>query len=378
MTPDRVLEEKALIVCVGSGGVGKTTVAAALGLAAALAGRKVLVLTIDPARRLADAMGLAAVGSQEVRVPLPDAPGELWALMLDTRSTFDDLVRRISPNEETRERIFGNRIYQVISDGFASSQEYMATEKLYDVVSSRRYDLVVLDTPPVKNALDFLEAPGRLARFLDRHIVRWFMTPYDESRVFGKVIVGTSGVVFRLLGVIFGREFLSELSTFFLSFRELYDGFRERHESVLRLFRDPRTGFVVVCAPNEPSVAVAGFFKEELKQRALPTCGFVVNRVHVASVEPLDTAGLLSDEARELSEDLPTGTAARLLARIHEAHGRLRDLRRQEAPFLDAVRRMVEPGIFYREIACLDEAVQDMAGLRLLLERLLEPSKKQV
>jgi hypothetical protein len=135
---------------------------------------------------------------------------------------------------------------------------------------------------------------------------------------------------------------------------------------------------VVVCAPNEPSVAVAGFFKEELKQRALPTCGFVVNRVHVASVEPLDTAGLLSDEARELSEDLPTGTAARLLARIHEAHGRLRDLRRQEAPFLDAVRRMVEPGIFYREIACLDEAVQDMAGLRLLLERLLEPSKKQV
>jgi anion-transporting ArsA/GET3 family ATPase len=256
-----------LIVCVGSGGVGKTTVAATIGLRAAREGRRVLVLTIDPARRLANALGLRRFGNEEARIDLNGARGELWAMMLDTRTTFDSLIGRVAPNVETRDRILGNDIYRNISDSFAGSQEYMATEQVYDVVSGGRYDLVVLDTPPVKNALDFLEAPGRLARFLDRRIMRWFLTPYDEARVFGRLLMGTSAVVFRLLGYVFGKEFLGDLSEFFVSFKDLYDGFRERHEAVVRLFHDPQTAFLVVCAPDQPSSEVACFFLDELGER---------------------------------------------------------------------------------------------------------------
>jgi anion-transporting ArsA/GET3 family ATPase len=174
-----------ILVCVGSGGVGKTSTAAALGLHEALAGRRVLVLTIDPARRLANALGLPSFGNEERRVPLEGiashdgaGAGELWACMLDARATFDGLIQRLAPDEAARDAIYGNRIYRVIADNFAGSQEYMATERLYDAWASGAWDLIVLDTPPVKNALDFLEAPGRLARFVDRQIVRWFLTPW--------------------------------------------------------------------------------------------------------------------------------------------------------------------------------------------------------
>lgn len=367
MTPEKLARERSLIVCVGSGGVGKTTTAAALGLGAALAGRRALVLTIDPARRLANALGLKSIGNEECRIELPDAPGELWALMLDTRSTFDDLIRRVSPDDETRERIFGNRVYQVVSDGFASSQEYMATEKLHDLVSSGRYDVVILDTPPVKNALDFLEAPGRLSRFLDRHIMRWFMTPYDESRVFGKVIVGTSGVIFRLLGVIFGREFLGEISSFFLAFRDLYDGFRERHEAVLALFCDSKTAFVVVCAPNEPSIHVAQFFQEELNKRKLPFAGVIVNQVHESTDREVHAEALLGQELLELSSDQPGHVSRSLIARLEAAHRRLRSVVKQEKPFLVAASALVDSSMFLCKVPRLDEPVQDIDGLRRLL-----------
>ena len=182
-----------LIICVGSGGVGKTTTAAAIGLQAAKEGRRVMVLTIDPARRLANALGLQQFGNEETRIELDEGvSGELWAMMLDTQSAFDGLIRRVSPDQETQDRILNNRVYRHISDSFGGSQEYMATEQLYDVVASDRYDLVVLDTPPVKNALDFLESPGRLVQFLDKRILSWFLAPYEEDRVFGRLFRGTS------------------------------------------------------------------------------------------------------------------------------------------------------------------------------------------
>jgi anion-transporting ArsA/GET3 family ATPase len=367
-SPEAMIRSSSLVVCVGSGGVGKTTTAAALGVAGALRGRKVLVLTIDPARRLADALGLEAAGNEEHQIPVAGAEGELWALMLDTRSTFDDLIRRIAPDEETRKRILENRIYQILSDGFASSQDYMATEKLYDVVAGGHYDLVVLDTPPVKNALDFLEAPGRLARFLDKHIVKWFLAPYDESRVFGRLLVGTSGVIFRLLGVVFGREFLGELSNFFQIFRDMYDGFRERHESVLKLFADAKTAFVVVCAPNEPSTTVAEFFETELRKRKLRLVGFIVNQVHEATDQEVSAHDVLGEVAAGLDGDLPQHTRASLLARLEAAHRRLRSVRKQERPFLDRVANFGGPGIFHCLVPRLDEPIRDLAGL-LLLER---------
>ena len=377
MNLETLVQKKRLIVCVGSGGVGKTTTAASIGLKAAVSGRRVLVLTIDPARRLANALGLSSFGNEVKRIDLPEAApgGELYALMLDTRTTFDDVIRRVSPDEETRARVLENSIYQIISDSFSSSQDYMAVEKLYDVWTSGQYDLVVLDTPPVKNALDFIEAPGRLARFLDRHIMKWFLRPYDENRVFGRVIVGTSGVVFRLLAVIFGREFLSELSLFFLAFRDLYDGFRERQEFVVKLFSDAQTAFLVVCAPNEASVEVASYFQVEFEKRELPYCGVIVNQVHCCTDLKASGRDLLSDEARHLSADLSPHVAGSLLARLEMAHQRLRTVMRQEERILLRILPLVPAeGILVR-IPRLNEPIQSMEGLRQLNEHLFFDSQ---
>lgn len=339
--PDLARSQR-LLVCVGSGGVGKTTTAAAIGLWAALEGRRVLVLTIDPARRLANSLGLNEIGNTEVRIPLerllPDgaAPpaGELWAMMLDPRSTLDDVIAKVARDARTRDAIFQNRIYRSIAGSFSGSQEYMATERLYDVYGSDRYDLIVLDTPPVKNALDFLEAPGRLARFLDRQVMKWFLSAEEEAPLGKRLMLNTTAVVYRLLGHIFGKEFLAELSAFFTLFRDLYDGMRERHESVGRIFGDARTTFVVVSAPTEPSVDVATFFLQELRSRHLRVGAVIVNQLHRARLLDPDVDALLGRKARELRPDL----APQLLARLGAAHRRLRDLAALEAHW---VRRLV-------------------------------------
>ncbi len=366
MRLDELVERQRLIVCVGSGGVGKTTSAAAIGLRAAMRGRRVLVLTIDPARRLANSLGLSEFGNTEVRIDLGalgssvNGTGELWAMMLDAPSTLDDVIRRVAKDDTTREAIFANKIYRHMSGSFSGSQEYMATERLYDVYGSDRYDLIVLDTPPVKNALDFLESPGRLARFLDRQIMKWFLTPYEEEKVFGKrLLMGTSAVVYRLLGHIFGREFLDELSVFFALFRDLYDGFRERHEAVGRLFAASTTSFLVVSAPTEPSVDVARFFLDELRTRKLPIGGVLVNQVHSASASVPDVDVLLGPTARQLD----SATAGPLLARLGSAHRRLRELAALEAERVAEVRRASGGSTWVCVVPRLPEEVHDLDGL---------------
>ncbi len=284
----RQLMRRELVVCVGSGGVGKTTVSAALALEAARLGRRTLVITIDPARRLANSLGLDELGNTETRIPdskwasVGVVPrGSLHAMMLDTRSTFDDLIRRVSPDAETRDRILNNRAYQHVNNTLANTRDYMASEKLYDVYTRGEYDLIVLDTPPMKNAIDFLESGSLLSRFLDEKIMRWFLTPYDESRVFRRrVMLGTGAIAFRLLGSIFGREFLDELSEFFLSFKDLYTGFRERSEKVSQLLADgERTLFAIVCSPRPTSIDEARFFHEQLAGRSHRGGVFIVNQV---------------------------------------------------------------------------------------------------
>ena len=363
-----IVMSQRLLICVGSGGVGKTTVAASLAVAAALAGRKVLVLTIDPARRLANSLGLQRFGNDEVRVPLEQAGetvagGELWAMMLDSRHAFDALITRLSRDPETRRRILENNVYRNIADSIAGSQEYMATEKLYDVVASGRYDLVVLDTPPVKNALDFLDAPGRLSRFLDKRIMKWFLEPYDEKRVFSRLMSGTSAVVFRLLGHIFGREFLQDISDFFLHFRDMYDGFRERHEAVVKMFHAPDTRFVVVCAPNEPSIEVAQFFLDEFRTRKLPGAGVIVNQVHPTSGAPLDPDEVLGSRATALSADLEPHTADRLLARLGAAHRRLRELSGIEDQQIRGIADRLDRAQHLWKVPRLETQVHDLRAL---------------
>jgi len=358
-----------LLVCVGSGGVGKTTTAASIGLWAALSGRRVLVLTIDPARRLANSLGLSEIGNTEVRIPLErlvgdgvvQNNGELWAMMLDPKSTLDDVISKVAKDSRTRDAIFQNRIYRSIAGSFSGSQEYMATERLYDVYGSGRYDLIVLDTPPVKNALDFLEAPGRLARFLDRQVMKWFLTS-EEDGPFGKrLMLSTSAVVYRLLGHIFGKGFLNELSVFFTLFRDLYDGMRERHEAVARIFGDAGTTFLVVSAPNEPSVDVANFFLQELRSRRLRIGAVVVNQLHRARLLNPDVDALLGRKAREIMPDL----APQMLARLGAAHRRLRELAALEAHW---VRHLANEGagVPMLEVDRQSGEVHDLAGLLAL------------
>lgn len=360
MTLDDLVRSRRLLVCVGSGGVGKTTTAAALALRGALVGRRALVLTIDPAKRLANSLGIQSFGNTEVRIHLPDAPGELWAAMLDAPSTLYDVIGRVAKDDAQRDAIYANKIFKNIAGSFSGSQEYMATERLYDASNSGRYDLIVLDTPPVKNALDFLDAPGRLARFLDRQIMKWFLTPYQEDRIFGKrLVLGTSAVVYRLLGNIFGKEFLEELSVFFTLFRDIYDGMRERHEAVSSLFGDVDTSFVVVSGPTEPSVDVASFFLDELASRRLPLGAVIVNQVHRCSPGAPDVEGLLGATAREIDSVV----AANVLARLGAAHRRLRDLAQLEAGWVAELKRSARLGLPFVEVPRRAGEVHDLGAL---------------
>lgn len=364
-----LLKPHKLIICVGSGGVGKTTTAAAIGLHAAHQGRRALVLTIDPARRLANSLGLNQFGNEEARIQLDgDVSGELWALMLDTRSTFDSLIDRVSPDQATKERIFNNRVYRHMSDSFGGSQEYMATEQLYEVVNSGKYDLVVLDTPPVKNALDFLESPGRLVRFLDKRIMSWFLAPKEESRMFGRIFRGTSAVVYKLLGYIFGREFLDELSEFLFIFRDLYDGFRERHEAVIQLFERDTTTFAVVCAPNDPSVKVAVYFLKELAERGMPCAGVLMNQMHPVLDQDIDPIHSLGEIARTHAGDLGEHTVNQFLARLGANHRRLIGLSRVEQALASQLKSMMREGQHMWQIPRLEGEVHDLDALARVFE----------
>ncbi len=378
---DRLIRERKLICCVGSGGVGKTTTAAAIALQAALRGRKVLVLTVDPARRLANSLGLSRFGNDETRIdlsplgpaPLGTEPGELWAMMLDQQKTFDDLIAKLAPDPVRRKSILENKIYRATADNISGSQDYMATEMLYDVVETGRYELVVLDTPPVKNALDFIEAPGRLARFLDKRVMKWFLTPYDREKVFGRLLMSTSAVVFRLLSYVFCREFLDDLAEYFQHFRDLYDGFRDRQEAVVRMFHDrQRTSFVVVCAPNGPSVEVADFFLDELRSRGMPNPGVIVNQRHEVIGEAIDAKTELGGLADELAHDLPPHTAASLLARLGAAHRRLRELARAEGALMGELRDHMQPTQRMWTVPRLEDEVNDLAGLATVGGHLFE------
>jgi anion-transporting ArsA/GET3 family ATPase len=274
------------------------------------------------------------------------------------------VISKASPNDEVRDRILESHIYRHMSDTFAGSQDYMATEKLYDLVNSGRYDLVILDTPPVKNALDFLESPGRLVNFLDERVMKWYLMPYDPKLIFGRrLMVGTSAVVFRLLSHVFGRDFLEDLGIFFKDFQELYEGFRERHDSVIEMLRAPSTHFLTVCAPTESSIDVAAFFQEELRRRNLPRAGVVVNQVHECAGASHDARDFLGDVAGNLSSDLSESVMGSVLARLGMAHRRLHDLARAEERLIEKVREVAVGGGFLRRVPRLEGQVHDLAAL---------------
>ncbi len=277
---DNLLRDHRVLICAGSGGVGKTTTAAAIALRAAQRGFRALVLTIDPARRLANALGLDGMSREEVTFSFPQG-GTLTAIMLDQKGAWDALIERHAPSDEIRQRILHNRFYQHLSQSFAGSQEYMAVEQLCELYETGRYDRIVVDTPPTRHALDFLEAPQRIADFLDRDVIRWFVRPYFAAGWNTLRFVNrTVGFLLRRLEQATGVSTLVEISDFFTSMAGLFENFEPRVRRVYHLLRAPETVFVLVASPEEQVLQEAEFFLEQIERLGVRLGAVVINRMH--------------------------------------------------------------------------------------------------
>lgn len=271
-----LVHDAEIIVTAGSGGVGKTTTAAALALEGARAGRRAVVVTIDPAKRLADALGLEGLSNTPSKIE-GDWPGELWAMMLDTKSTFDDLVVTHSTDPQQAERILGNRFYKNISGALSGTQEYMAMEKLYELHVTHDFDVVVVDTPPTRHALDFLDASRRLTRFLDHRLYRILMAPTRGLMKAANVAVQP---FVRTVSKVVGAEVLDDAVTFFTAFSGMEEGFKSRSNTVFELLASPRTAFVLVASPRRDTVTEADFFARRLAEAGIAVRALIVNRMH--------------------------------------------------------------------------------------------------
>jgi anion-transporting ArsA/GET3 family ATPase len=354
-----LLEGRRIVVCAGAGGVGKTTTAAAIAMGMAERGLKVAVITIDPAKRLANSLGLEELGN-EPRLVDParfggDISGELWALMLDSKRTFDSLIERLAPDAATRDEVLSNRIYQQLSGAVAGSQEFTAIAKLYELDQEGDYDLLVLDTPPSRNALDFLDAPRRLTGFFQGRAIKMFLRPAGLG---GRILGRGTGVVFGLLERITGVDLLHDLSVFFRALGGMIDGFTERARRVGALLEDPGTTFLIVTAPRHDPVEEAIYFHSKLADAGMPFGGLVVNRVHVAA-----EANGSPDLEAQLGEDLA--------ARVVTAADELAALAEREAANLERLRsRLGDPPTIV--VPELEGDIHDVEGLALVRGHLFE------
>ena len=319
---ESLLAAKEIVICCGSGGVGKTTTAAAAAaMAAARLGGKVLVITVDPARRLANALGLERFGNVETQVPPEtflaagvEPRGELWAAMLDTKQSWDELVRAHAPDAATRDAILANPLYENITGRFVQSHDYIAMERLYEIHASGRYDLIVVDTPPTRNAIDFLEAPERMADFFSSRLLRWLTVP-ARSRVF----TVASRPFYTVADRILGSQFLQDIAEFFLLFQTMYDGFVDRAKAVTRTLSDKRTAFVVVSTLEAAPVREAEFFIEALRDRHFSLGAVVLNKVLPSWFEDrkaTSVARRLCADPKDLAAAVPVEADAAAVARV--------------------------------------------------------------
>ena len=354
-----------VVVTCGSGGVGKTTTAAALALIGAEAGRRTVVLTIDPARRLAQSMGLVELDNTPRLVT--GVPGDnLFAMMLDMKRTFDDVVLENS-SPERAQQIFANPFYQSLSSSFAGTQEYMAMEKLGQLVAANEWDLVIVDTPPSRSALDFLDAPNRLGRFLDGRMIRLLTAPAKAGgRAYLKVVTVSVGMVARVFTRVIGTELLNDLSTFVAALESMFGGFRQRAQQTYELLKAPGTAFVVVAAPEPDALREASYFVERLSAESMPLAGVIVNRTRVAAPvggsEPL-SAARAEAAAEELSGGQPLAAAA---LRVHaEVAAAAQHDARMTRRFASA-----HPEVPLIGVPALPQDVHDLGGLRTIGELL--------
>ncbi|MBS2018458.1 MAG: ArsA family ATPase [Deltaproteobacteria bacterium] len=314
-----LIETRRVIVTVGAGGVGKTTTAAAIGVAAARRGKRVLCLTIDPAKRLAESLGITEMRTEaavvdparfaNAGVPLT---GSLTAMMLDTKRTFDELVEKYSSTPEKAQKLLSNKLYQYVSTSLAGTQEYMAMEKLVAVKDDPRYDLIVLDTPPTANALDFLDAPERLMQALDSATMKWFVQAFESSGKFSlNLIAKSAAAILKGIGKITGGGFLEAMAEFIAELNDLFGGFKERAARVEAALRGKEVAFVLVTSASPPSIQEVLYFAERLTEASMPRGAFVVNRFHLPppraaeGISREDAARGIAEHALSLDDDAP-------------------------------------------------------------------------
>jgi anion-transporting ArsA/GET3 family ATPase len=360
------LKGKRVCICVGAGGVGKTTTSAALALGLAARGQKVAVVTIDPAERLASALGLQELSGEPRQIDASlladhgiECRGELWAMMLDSKRTFDEIVTRLAPGEREREEILANPIYRELSTAVSGSQELSAMAKLYELRHEHDFDVIVLDTPPSRNAIDFLETPSRLLGFLEGRALKVFLTPGGlAARVFGR----STGIVFAIFARVTGVDMLSDLSTFFRSLSGILDGFGERTRGVAELLRDEQTTFLLVTSPEPEPAREIEYLAERLAQRQMSRGGLIVNRVHFD--------GLSGHSAEQVETLIEPELGARLAARVAANLADFDVLSRRDRETVARLsRELGEPSPIL--VPYLDEDVHDLAGLARLAESLL-------
>jgi len=372
---DQILDGKEICICAGSGGVGKTTTSAAIATGMAARGLRVCVLTIDPAKRLADSLGLKELGNEARRVDPKlfaaqgvEMKGELWAMMLDAKATFDELVARQAPDEESRDRVLENRIYQQISGALAGSQEYMAMEKLFELHTEGRFDLLVLDTPPTRNALDFLDAPRRLTQFIEGRSLRVFMKPTGlAARVAGRGATVALSVLKRIVGF----DLLADLAEFFNAFSGMVDGFQARARRVNTLLADPGTCFLVICGPQGEPVDEAVYFHRKLVEAKLPFGGVIVNKVHYPTESLEGGDGDLQGGLAELLDGDDD-----LAQRVAENFVDYQALAERDADNIERLERELRTSGVIR-IPYLDEDVHDLAGLAQVNRYLFASSEER-
>jgi len=356
---DAVVEGKRIVVCCGSGGVGKTTTAAAVALRAAERGRTVVVVTIDPAKRLAQSLGLTELDNTPRLVPGAGAGGgELHAMMLDMKGTFDDIVLAHADPARARQ-ILGNPFYVMLSSNLAGTQEYMAMEKLGQLHATGQWDLIVVDTPPTRSALDFLDAPERMTRFLDGRFLRLILAPAKVGGRFGARLMNVGLNTFTgVITKITGQELLRDLRDFFTAFETMFGGFRDRAQQTYKLLQDAATAFVVVASPEPAALREAAYFVERLSAERMPLAGVVVNRVHHVAAPQLTAARALG--AAEMLEERKAKGPATGLLRLHADRVALAAQERQTIRAFVAGRADV-PVV---EVPAMATDVHDVDGLR--------------
>jgi anion-transporting ArsA/GET3 family ATPase len=368
---EQLLAAKEIVIHCGSGGVGKTTTAAAAAAMAAVHhGGKVLVLTVDPARRLANALGLETFGNVETRVPHAafveagvEPRGELWAAMLDTKQSWDDLIRRHAPDAATRDAILANPLYKNVTGRFVQSHDYIAMERLYEIHASGTYDLIVVDTPPTRNAIDFLEAPERMADFFSSRLLRWLTVP-ARSRVLSFASKPFYSVADRILG----SKFLEDIAEFFLLFQTMYEGFVDRAKAVTRTLEDQRTSFVVVSTLESAPVREAEYFIDALDERGLHLGAVVLNKVlpdWFLDKSATGAAKALCARSDELAASLPDDTGepdqvGRVLREVGESFLNFQVVAKREAEIRAELSAAPEVSA---AVPYFDHDITDLAGL---------------